>query len=63
MTNIEMLDKYKELIIRGMDRLNEIHIDQIMTDLILQVGEALEKYIWMDNELKEEEQDKDKETE
>ena len=63
MTNREMLDKYKELIIRGMDRLNEIHIDQIMTDLILQVGEALEKYIWMDNELKEEEQDKDKETE
>ncbi len=63
MTKRKMLDKYKELIIRDMDRLNEIHIDQIMTDLILQVGEALEKYIWMDNELKEEEQDKDKETE
>lgn len=47
MTNREMLDRYKELIITAMST------DVINTHNIRYIGSAIEKYIWMDAELEE----------
>ncbi len=45
MTNREMLDKYKKLIIASMN------MNVLDTDILVRIGEALEKYMWMNAEL------------
>ena len=52
MTNRQMLDKYKEIIIAAMK------ITVLDTKILVNIGEALEKYMWMDSELKEHEKGK-----
>ena len=54
MTNREMLDKYKELIIKSM-------VTYPITKHDLRyIGSAIEKYMWMDAELEANEKDKKK---
>lgn len=63
MTNREMLDKYKDLIcikLKSLDECNNEIYDDTRPDTLIKIGKALEKYIWMDAELKEDENDKKK---
>lgn len=52
MTNRQMLDKYKELIIQSME------IESLAAHGLRYIGSALEKYMWMDAELKDDEKEK-----
>ncbi len=64
MTNREMLDKYKGLICLKLNKLNENSGNYGCTpDVLVRIGEALEKYMWMDIQLEEDRQDKGRETE
>ena len=54
MTNREMLNKYKELIE------NELEYDTNDAEEILTIGRSLERYMWMDAELKDDDKDKKK---
>ena len=64
MTNREMVDKYKDLINERLDKLKELYkTTGADSNILVKMGEALEKYMWMDIQLEEDRQDKDKETE